>query len=74
VFFVLAETMSFLVDTQWIEAAPGSLISVPGNVTHDFENRGSERAGVLNVKMAGNCRNQLAALRTGHGRLDSTAS
>jgi hypothetical protein len=23
---------------------------VPGEVTHDFENRGSERAGLLNVK------------------------
>jgi mannose-6-phosphate isomerase-like protein (cupin superfamily) len=54
VFYVLAGTMSFLVDTTWTDAAPGSFVLVPGGVTHDFENRGSERAGVLNVKMAGN--------------------
>jgi mannose-6-phosphate isomerase-like protein (cupin superfamily) len=54
VFYVLAGTMSVLVDTEWIEASTGSFVLVPGNVTHDFENRGSERAGVLNVSAPGN--------------------
>ncbi len=27
---------------------------MPGNLTHDFENRGSERAGMLNVSAPGN--------------------
>jgi mannose-6-phosphate isomerase-like protein (cupin superfamily) len=49
VFYVLAGTMSVLVGTEWIEAAAGSFVVVPGSVTHDFENRGAERAGVLNV-------------------------
>ena len=48
VFYVLAGTMSVLV------AAPGSFVVVPGNVTHDFENRGPERAGVLNISAPGN--------------------
>ena len=41
VFYVLAGTMSVLVGTEWIEASAGSFVLVPGNVTHDFENRGS---------------------------------
>ena len=53
VFYVLAGTMSVRVDTDWIEATAGSFVLVPGNVTHDFENRGSERAGMLNVSAPG---------------------
>ena len=54
VFYVLAGTMSVLVDTEWTEARAGSFVLAPANVTHDFENRGSERAGVLNVSAPGN--------------------
>jgi hypothetical protein len=46
VFYVLAGTMSVLVGTEWIEAGTGSFVVLPGHVTHDFENRGTERAGV----------------------------
>ncbi len=31
-----------------------SFVLVPGNLTDDFENRGSERAGMLNVSAPGN--------------------
>ncbi|WP_224242503.1 cupin domain-containing protein [Hyalangium gracile] len=48
VFFVLEGTMSILVGNQWIDATPGSFVLVPGGVTHDFENRGDQRAGILN--------------------------
>jgi mannose-6-phosphate isomerase-like protein (cupin superfamily) len=54
VFYVLAGTMSVLVATEWIEARRGAFVLVPGNVTHDFENRSSERAGMLNVSTPGN--------------------
>jgi mannose-6-phosphate isomerase-like protein (cupin superfamily) len=53
VFYVLAGTMSVLVGTEWIEASAGSFVLVPGETTHAFENRGSERAGMLNVKASG---------------------
>jgi quercetin dioxygenase-like cupin family protein len=53
VFYVLTGTMSVLVDAEWIEAAAGSFVLVPGNVPHDFENRSSERAGMLNVSTPG---------------------
>lgn len=54
VFYVLAGTMSVLVGTEWTDASAGSFVLVPGTVTHDFENRGSERAGMLNVSAPGN--------------------
>ena len=52
-FFVLAGTLSVLVDTEWIETIVGSFILVPGTVTHTFENRSGERAGFLNVSAPG---------------------
>lgn len=48
VFFVLEGTMSVLVGNDWIDAPAGSFILVPGGVTHDFENRSDNKAGVLN--------------------------
>jgi mannose-6-phosphate isomerase-like protein (cupin superfamily) len=53
VFYVLAGTMSVMVGTEWTEATAGSFVLVPGYVTHDFQNRGSERAGMLNVSAPG---------------------
>lgn len=53
VFYVLAGTMHILVDSEWIEAPAGSFVVVPGAVTHDFENRSAERAGMLNVSAPG---------------------
>ena len=54
VFYVLAGVLNVLVDTEWIEAAEGSFVLIPGNLTHTFENRSSERAGMLNVSVPGN--------------------
>lgn len=53
VFFVIEGTMSFLVDGRWIDAPRGSFVLAPGGVTHDFENRSSSRAGVLNLSIPG---------------------
>ena len=62
VFYVLAGTMSVLVDTDWTDAVAGSFVLVPGNVTHDFENRGSERAGMLNVSSPGNFEQEMPGI------------
>jgi mannose-6-phosphate isomerase-like protein (cupin superfamily) len=62
VFYVLAGTMSVMVGTEWTEASAGSFVLVPGNVTHDFENRGSERAGMLNVSAPGNFEPQMPGI------------
>jgi mannose-6-phosphate isomerase-like protein (cupin superfamily) len=53
VFYVLEGTMSFLVDAQWSDASKGAFVLVPGGTTHDFENRGDVRAGVLNFSVPG---------------------
>ncbi len=53
VFYVLAGTMNFLVGDRWVDAPAGSLVLAPGGTTHDFENRGDERAGALNLSVPG---------------------
>ena len=59
VFYVIAGTMSVLVGEGWIEAGPGSFVLIPGGVTHDFENRGEVRAGVLNFYAPGTFEEQM---------------
>ena len=53
VFYVIEGTMSFLVGDRWIDAPKGSFVLAPGGMTHDFQNRSSERAGVLNFGIPG---------------------
>jgi mannose-6-phosphate isomerase-like protein (cupin superfamily) len=53
VFYVLEGTMSILLGDRWIDAPRGSFVLVPGGVTHDFENRTSHRAGLLNFSAPG---------------------
>ena len=53
IFYVLEGTMSVFVGESWTHATPGSFVLVPGGVTHDFENRGEVRAGVLNFSVPG---------------------
>lgn len=57
VFYVLEGTMSIALDegsgVRWIDAKKGDLVVAPGGVRHDFENRTSKRAGVLNVSAPG---------------------
>ena len=53
IFYVIEGTMSVLVGEKWTHAGRGSFILIPGGVTHDFENRGANRAGVLNLSIPG---------------------
>ncbi len=61
-FYVVEGTMSFLVDGNWIDAPRGSFVLVPGGATHDFENRGPVRAGVLNFSTPGNFEPHMASI------------
>lgn len=54
IFFVIEGTMSFLIGDQWTEAPTGSFVLAPAGLTHDFENRSAQRAGVLNFSAPGN--------------------
>ena len=53
IFYVIDGTMSILVGDRWIDAPKGSFILAPGGMTHDFENRSTSRAGVLNLSIPG---------------------
>lgn len=52
-FYVIEGTMTLLVGDQYIDAEAGTFIRIPAGVTHDFENRTSQRAGLLNVFIPG---------------------
>ena len=53
IFYVLEGTMSGRIGEHWTHATKGSFVLVPGGVTHDFQNQGGTRAGVLNLSIPG---------------------
>jgi mannose-6-phosphate isomerase-like protein (cupin superfamily) len=53
IFYVLEGVLTFLVGTERIEASRGAFLRVPAGVTHDFENRSDQRAGLLNIYIPG---------------------
>ncbi len=57
-------TMSFLIGDRWREAPEGSFVLAPGGTTHDFENRSSSRAGVLNFSIPGDFEKNMPAIAT----------
>ena len=62
IFYVIEGTMSVLVGDRWIDAPKGSFVLAPGGVTHDFENRSSSRAGVLNFSIPGDFEKNMTAI------------
>jgi mannose-6-phosphate isomerase-like protein (cupin superfamily) len=62
VFYVLEGRMHVLIGDEWVEAPKGSFVLVPGGVTHDFENRGAARAGVLNLSAPGTFEQHMPAI------------
>lgn len=62
VFYVLEGTMSFLLGDEWIDAPKGSFVLAPAGMTHDFENRGDKRAGVLNFSIPGGFEQHMPAI------------
>ncbi len=62
IFYVIEGTMSVLIGDRWIDAPKGSFVLVPGGATHDFENRSSSRAGVLNFSIPGNFEENMPAI------------
>ena len=62
VFYVIEGTMSFLIDGRWVDAPHGSFVLAPGGAVHDFENRGSKRAGVLNISVPGDFESSMPSI------------
>ena len=62
VFYVIEGTVHFLIGEDWIEAPKGTFVLAPGGVTHTFENRGTVRAGMLNIGAPGGFERQMPAI------------
>jgi mannose-6-phosphate isomerase-like protein (cupin superfamily) len=62
IFYVIEGTMSFLIGDSWIDAPKGSFVLAPGGMTHDFQNRSSNRAGVLNFSIPGDFEEDMPAI------------
>ena len=62
IFYVIEGTMSFLIGDRWIDAAKGSFVLAPGGMIHDFQNRSSNRAGVLNFSVPGDFEESMPAI------------
>ncbi|MGH8249755.1 MAG: cupin domain-containing protein [Steroidobacteraceae bacterium] len=62
VFFVIEGTMSFLIGDRWVDAPKGSFVLAPAGMTHDFQNRSAQRAGVLNVSVPGGFEDNMPAI------------
>lgn len=63
VFFVIAGTMTLLVEDTWTSAPTGTFIRIPAGVTHGFRNDGDERAGVLNIFLPGGFEQRMPAIQ-----------
>jgi mannose-6-phosphate isomerase-like protein (cupin superfamily) len=61
-FYVLEGTMSFLLGDRWIHADRGAFVLIPGRMTHNFENRSDERAGILNFGVPGDFEKNMPAI------------
>jgi mannose-6-phosphate isomerase-like protein (cupin superfamily) len=62
IFYVIEGTMSFLIGDRWINAPKGSFVLAPGGMTHDFENRTSNQAGVLSFSIPGDFEKNMPAI------------
>ena len=61
-FYVIEGTMSFFLKDKWVDAAQGAFIIAPAGVKHDFENRSSARAGLLNFSVPGDFEDNMPAI------------
>jgi mannose-6-phosphate isomerase-like protein (cupin superfamily) len=61
-FYVIEGVMSLRVGDEWLDCSRGAFVLVPGGVTHDFENRGDVRAGILNFKTPGPFEPEMAGI------------
>ncbi|HEX2491014.1 MAG TPA: cupin domain-containing protein [Blastocatellia bacterium] len=62
VFYVIEGTMSFLIGDRWVDAPTGSFVLAPGGLTHDFENRSSSPAALLNFSIPGDFEMEMPAI------------
>ncbi|MGH8220323.1 MAG: cupin domain-containing protein [Steroidobacteraceae bacterium] len=61
-FYVLAGTVSLLIDGEWTEAPRGCYVVIPGGVPHDFENRAIEECGFISINTPAGFENMMPRL------------
>lgn len=49
IYYVLAGTLSLLIDGKRAEATRGTYAVIPGGAEHSFDNRGSEECGFISI-------------------------
>ncbi len=62
VFYVIEGRPSLRVGDEWVTASRGSFFRIPAGITHDFENRTGERAGLLNFFIPGGFEENMPAI------------
>lgn len=63
VWYVIEGTMTIFIGDKWHDAPQGTLVVIPGHVMHDFENRTSKRAGILNINTPGGFEKEIPAIQ-----------
>lgn len=53
IFYGIAGKMWILVGSEWLELEKGDFLRIPANIIHDFANRTSQKAAVLNFFIPG---------------------
>ena len=51
--YVLDGTASILIGEDWVSVQKGGIVVIPAGTTHAFRNVSAERAGILNIFLAG---------------------
>lgn len=51
IFYVLAGTVSLVLDGERTEARRGTYVLIPAGVLHDFDNHGAEECGFISINM-----------------------
>jgi mannose-6-phosphate isomerase-like protein (cupin superfamily) len=62
VFYVIEGELSVFVDGAWSQAGRGSYVLIPGGLSHDFENRGTSRAGFITINVPGGFEAQMPGI------------
>ena len=67
VFYIIEGTLSVFVGGQWLDAAQGSYVVIPGGTRHDFSNRGKSVTRFVNFDMPGRFESALRRYATSVG-------
>lgn len=62
VYYVIEGTLAVCFDGEWCPAGRGSYVLIPGGTGHTFENRGSERVGLISFNTPGGFERDLPSI------------